>query len=156
VSLAARVLEQIIKHGEVTRGWLGIEPQELTPELAQSLAVEESGVLIRALVESGPADRAGIMAQGRRRRDRRKAHARHAGAARAHRRARAGSTSKVSVWRDRKIVDVDGNGRQAPPRQVARSSASLPLRGRALRRSGRVGYELPADSVAASSTAAAR
>jgi len=106
VSLARAVLEQIIKHGEVTRGWLGIEPQELTPELAQSLAVESSGVLIRALVESGPADRAGIMAKdvvvaidGKPTRDTPALLARIAELA-------PGSTSKVSLWRDRKIVDV--------------------------------------------------
>ena len=61
VSLARAVLEQLIKDGEVTRGWLGIEPQELTAEIAQALAIESGGVLIRSLVQNGPADRAGML-----------------------------------------------------------------------------------------------
>ena len=72
VSLARTVLEQIIKNGEVTRGWLGIEPQDVTPEIAQALALDNAGgVLIRTLVQNGPADRAGIQRARRRRRDRR-------------------------------------------------------------------------------------
>jgi serine protease DegQ len=36
VSLAKSIMEQIVKTGSVTRGWVGIEVQELTPELAES------------------------------------------------------------------------------------------------------------------------
>ena len=58
------MLEQIIRDGEVTRGWLGIEPQELTPELASALTLANSdGVLIRGVMKSGPADRAGVLAR---------------------------------------------------------------------------------------------
>ena len=61
VSLARSVLEQIIKDGEVTRGWLGIEPQAVTREVAQALALDQNeGVLIRTLQRDGPAARAGI------------------------------------------------------------------------------------------------
>ena len=64
VSLARTVLEQIIKDGEVTRGWLGIEPQDLTPELARALALDRvDGVLIRGVLKNGPADRAGMQAR---------------------------------------------------------------------------------------------
>src|SRR6266581_2183448 len=64
VSLAKSVLEQIIRDGEVTRGWLGIEPQELTPEPATAFALNDaSGVLIRSVMKSGPADRAGMQAR---------------------------------------------------------------------------------------------
>jgi serine protease DegQ len=59
VSLARTVLAQIIKEGEVTRGWLGVEPQPLTRGTAQALA-RTDGVLVRALQRDGPADRAGI------------------------------------------------------------------------------------------------
>jgi len=59
VSLARSVLGQIIKEGEVTRGWLGVEPQAITREAAQALA-RTDGVLVRALQRNGPADRAGI------------------------------------------------------------------------------------------------
>ena len=61
VSLARTVLSQIIKDGVVTRGWLGVEPQALTREAAQALALARTdGVLVRALQPDGPADRAGI------------------------------------------------------------------------------------------------
>ena len=61
VSLARTVLAQIITEGEVTRGWLGVEPQALTREAAQALALARTdGVLVRALQRDGPADRAGI------------------------------------------------------------------------------------------------
>ena len=61
VSLARTVLEQIIRDGEVTRGWLGIEPQEITPEPAAAFSLQNvSGVLIRGVLKNGPADRAGL------------------------------------------------------------------------------------------------
>jgi len=61
VSIARNVLEQIIRDGEVTRGWLGIEPQELTPEIASALTLQNvKGVLIRGVLKDGPADRAGV------------------------------------------------------------------------------------------------
>jgi serine protease DegQ len=64
VSIAKDVLEQIIRDGEVTRGWLGIEPQEITPDLATALALPSAdGVLIRMVLKSSPADRAGMLAR---------------------------------------------------------------------------------------------
>ena len=62
VSIARNVLEQIIRDGEVTRGWLGIEPQELTPDIAAAFAMQNvDGVLIRGVLKNGPADRAGLL-----------------------------------------------------------------------------------------------
>ena len=61
VSIARPVLELIIRDGEVTRGWLGVEPQELTPEIAVAFALQDvDGVLIRGVLKNGPADRAGL------------------------------------------------------------------------------------------------
>jgi serine protease DegQ len=61
VSIARTVLEQIIRDGEVTRGWLGIEPQELTPEIAVAFQLQNvEGVLIRGVLKNGPADHAGL------------------------------------------------------------------------------------------------
>ncbi|HEY5307364.1 MAG TPA: trypsin-like peptidase domain-containing protein [Casimicrobiaceae bacterium] len=61
VSLARTVFEQIVRDGEVTRGWFGIDPQSLSPEGAQSLQVPRGeGVLIRATQHGGPAEQAGI------------------------------------------------------------------------------------------------
>jgi len=60
VSTAKMVLEQIIRSGAVTRGWIGVELQPLTPALAESfkLAAPE-GAIIGGVLRNGPADKAG-------------------------------------------------------------------------------------------------
>jgi serine protease DegQ len=61
VSLARSVMEQIVKTGGVTRGWVGIEVQELTPELAESFKLGSTdGALIAGVMRGSPADKAGI------------------------------------------------------------------------------------------------
>jgi serine protease DegQ len=61
VSTARSVLEAIIKHGQVVRGWIGIESQDITPELADSFGLgRSSGAIIAGVVRNGPADRAGV------------------------------------------------------------------------------------------------
>ncbi|OHC67761.1 MAG: 2-alkenal reductase [Rhodocyclales bacterium GWA2_65_20] len=61
VSLARSVMEQIIKTGTVTRGWIGVEVQEISPELAESFRLAGTdGALIAGVMRSGPADNAGI------------------------------------------------------------------------------------------------
>jgi Do/DeqQ family serine protease len=61
VSLARDVMEQIIKNGSVTRGWIGVEVQEITPELAESFRMPSAeGSLIAGVMRGGPADKAGI------------------------------------------------------------------------------------------------
>ena len=63
VSTAKKVMEQIIQNGAVTRGWVGIAVQELTPELAESFKLKDTmGVLIAEVVRGSPADKAGIKA----------------------------------------------------------------------------------------------
>ena len=59
--LARAVMNQIIKHGEVRRGRLGIEMADLTPELAKKLGVNTLDGAVLAVVQPGsPADKAGI------------------------------------------------------------------------------------------------
>ncbi len=61
VSIARNVLEQIVATGEVTRGWVGVEIQEVTPELAESFGLPEAGgALIAGVLRDSPAERAGI------------------------------------------------------------------------------------------------
>jgi serine protease DegS len=61
VKLAESVMHQIITHGRVVRGWLGIAGQEVTPQLARSFQLKEvKGILISGVLEGGPADNAGI------------------------------------------------------------------------------------------------
>ena len=61
VSLAKQVMEQIIRQGSVTRGWIGIEAQDITPELAESFRLKEvRGSLIAGILRNSPAERAGL------------------------------------------------------------------------------------------------
>ncbi|MCX7150467.1 MAG: Do family serine endopeptidase [Rhodocyclales bacterium] len=61
VSLAKNVMEQIVRNGGVTRGWVGIEIQEITPELAESFKLGGTqGALIAGVMRGSPADKAGI------------------------------------------------------------------------------------------------
>jgi Do/DeqQ family serine protease len=61
VSTAKQVLESIVKDGQVTRGWIGVEPNDLTPELAETFGIKSSdGVIITGVLQSGPAALAGI------------------------------------------------------------------------------------------------
>jgi len=59
--LAANVMKQIIESGHVERGWLGIEAQDLTPQLAESFGLKDThGMLIAGVLRGGPADTAGV------------------------------------------------------------------------------------------------
>ncbi|WP_027800438.1 Do family serine endopeptidase [Paraburkholderia dilworthii] len=61
VSTARSVLESIITTGSVTRGWIGVEPQDVTPEIAESFGLDQkSGAIVAGVLKNGPADRAGI------------------------------------------------------------------------------------------------
>ena len=61
ISIAKNVLDSIVRDGKVTRGWIGVEPNELTPELAETFGVKASeGVIITGVLQNGPAALAGI------------------------------------------------------------------------------------------------
>ena len=108
VTLARSVLEQIIRDGEVTRGWLGVEPQDVTADIALALALDRpDGVVIRGVQRGGPADKAGISPRdvvveiaGRPTRDTAALLARIAELA-------PGSTAKVVVVREKQPVNLD-------------------------------------------------
>ncbi|MDR1848515.1 MAG: trypsin-like peptidase domain-containing protein, partial [Zoogloeaceae bacterium] len=61
VSSARAIMEEIIEKGQVIRGWIGVEAQELTPELAESFGLSNTeGALIAGVVRNGPAEAAGV------------------------------------------------------------------------------------------------
>mgnify|MGYP000043454744 CR=1 FL=1 len=61
VSTAKQVMEGIVKDGRVTRGWIGVEPNELSPELMETFGVKaKAGVLITGVLQNGPAAVAGV------------------------------------------------------------------------------------------------
>ena len=61
VTTVKTVMEAIIRNGQVVRGWIGVEPQDITPELAESFGLQKSsGTIIAGVLKGGPADKAGI------------------------------------------------------------------------------------------------
>jgi serine protease DegS len=61
ISMAKGVMTQIIEQGHVVRGWLGIEAQDMTPQLAESFSLPFAhGMLINGVMRDGPADKAGL------------------------------------------------------------------------------------------------
>jgi Do/DeqQ family serine protease len=60
VNMAKKVIADLVKKGKVTRGWLGVGIQPLTPELAKSFGVSAEGVLVNQVMPKSPAENAGI------------------------------------------------------------------------------------------------
>ena len=62
INLVKQVMESIIQSGSVTRGWIGVEPQNVSPELAESLGLSKDtrGVLLSGVLDQGPGDRGGL------------------------------------------------------------------------------------------------
>jgi S1-C subfamily serine protease len=61
VDVAKDVMEGLIKRGQVTRGWIGIEPRDLNSEIVEMLRLPDNkGVLITGVLRNGPADKAGL------------------------------------------------------------------------------------------------
>ena len=60
-STARSVMASIVQDGKVTRGWIGVEPRELSPELAETFGLKQaSGVIITGVLQNGPAAQAGV------------------------------------------------------------------------------------------------
>ena len=63
VTTARQVVDSIVKQGGVVRGYIGVEPQDLTPEIAEAFQIpRREGAIIAGLVRGGPADKAGVKA----------------------------------------------------------------------------------------------
>ena len=61
VDTARQIMEALIRGGSVRRGWIGVEPRDLSAELAESLALPtKTGVLITGVLQDGPAARGGL------------------------------------------------------------------------------------------------
>jgi S1-C subfamily serine protease len=61
INMASRIADELRTSGRVSRGYLGIYPQTLTPELAESLDIAgQTGILIAEVVEDTPAEKAGL------------------------------------------------------------------------------------------------
>ncbi len=61
VSTARQVMDSLIREGRVTRGWIGVEPRDLTPEIAETFNLQtREGVLITGVLRDGPAAQGGL------------------------------------------------------------------------------------------------
>ncbi|NBY27055.1 MAG: PDZ domain-containing protein, partial [Betaproteobacteria bacterium] len=61
VTTAKTVMQDILKDGQVTRGWIGVEPNELSADLAETFGIKtRTGVIITGVLQNGPAAQAGI------------------------------------------------------------------------------------------------
>jgi len=115
VSMAKSVLEDIIRHGRVIRGWIGIDGHSLTPDIARRFRLRSlEGVYITALFRNGPAHRAGalpgdilVAVNGRKVRDPREAMLAIAG-------QRPGSKVKLDLLREGRPVSVEAEVAETP------------------------------------------
>ncbi|MCA6216905.1 trypsin-like peptidase domain-containing protein [Ideonella sp. B7] len=61
IDLARQVMNGLVRDGQVTRGWIGVQPRDLDPEFAQNFKIPVSeGVLITGVLQDGPASQAGM------------------------------------------------------------------------------------------------
>ena len=61
IDLAREVMQSLVDHGRVVRGWVGVEPRDLTPEITEALGLgSTTGVLITGVLQNGPASTAGM------------------------------------------------------------------------------------------------
>jgi serine protease Do len=60
INMARKVMDDLVKRGKVTRGWLGVGIQPLTLELAKSFGLSGEGVLVNQVMPKSPAEAAGI------------------------------------------------------------------------------------------------
>ncbi|NDB12674.1 MAG: PDZ domain-containing protein [Betaproteobacteria bacterium] len=61
VSTVRNVVDQIVATGSVTRGYIGVEPQDITPEMAEAFKLpRREGAIIAGLLRNGPAEKAGV------------------------------------------------------------------------------------------------
>lgn len=59
---ALKIMQEIIETGTVSRGWLGIEPQDITSDLAKAFNLDSTkGIIIASLIPNGPAGQAGLL-----------------------------------------------------------------------------------------------
>lgn len=118
-NMARRVMEQLIKEGKITRGWLGVSIQEVTPELAKQFGVENSkGALVTDIFRGSPAERAGLKRgdvivefNGRAIKDVETLRNMTA-------QSELGSTVKLKVMRDRKPIFIDAIIAELPKESV--------------------------------------
>jgi serine protease DegQ len=117
---ARGVMEGLVKDGRVVRGWIGVEPRDLTPDLAESLRLPvKSGVLITGVLQDGPASSGGIRPGDVVTKIGGKAVANTAELLNVVAALSPGSDAPIAVQRGDKALDVTVKVAQRPVRQAA-------------------------------------
>jgi serine protease DegQ len=118
---ARMVMEGLIKDGRVVRGWIGVEPRDLTPEMADTLRMPvKSGMLITGVLQEGPASSGGMRPGDVVTRIGQKAVANTAELLNAVAALPPGSEAVIAVQRGDKSVDLTVRVAQRPPRPSPR------------------------------------
>jgi len=118
---ARMVMESLIKEGRVVRGWIGVEPRDLTPEMADTLHLPvRNGVLITGVLQEGPASTGGIKPGDVVTRIDRQPVSNTAELLNAVAALPPGTDAVVAVQRGDKSIDVTVKVAQRPPRQAPR------------------------------------
>ena len=118
---ARQVMESLIRDGKVVRGWIGVEPRDLTPDIAETLRLPvKSGVLITGVLQDGPAGSGGIKPGDVVVRIGSKPVANTAELLNAVAALPPGSDAAIALQRGDKALDVTVKVAQRPPRQVRR------------------------------------
>jgi S1-C subfamily serine protease len=118
---ARQVMESLIRDGKVVRGWIGVEPRDLTPDIAETLRLPvNSGVLITGVLQDGPASSGGIKPGDVVVRIGSKPVANTAELLNAVAALPPGSDAAIALQRGDKTMDVTVKVAQRPPRQVQR------------------------------------
>ncbi|MGH8120162.1 MAG: Do family serine endopeptidase, partial [Gammaproteobacteria bacterium] len=61
INLALSIMEQLLQHGQVQRGYLGVQVQDLSPDLAEAFGLkQQSGAVVNRIMENSPAAKAGL------------------------------------------------------------------------------------------------
>ncbi len=113
-------MESLIKEGRVVRGWIGVEPRDLTPEMADTLRLPvRSGVLITGVLQDGPASAGGMQPGDVVTRIGETTVANTAELLNAVASLAPGSNAAIAVQRGDKVVAVNVKVAQRPPRRQA-------------------------------------
>jgi serine protease DegQ len=117
---ARQVMENLVKDGRVVRGWIGVEPRDLTPDMAETLRLPvKSGVLITGVLRDGPAGAGGLQPGDVVVRIGERAVGNTAELLNAVAALPPGSNAAIGVQRGDKALEVAVKVAQRPPRQQA-------------------------------------
>jgi serine protease Do len=126
-NMAKRISTELLAKGKISRGWLGVSIQPLTPELAKSFgAKNDKGVLIADVVPDSPAARAGLRSGDIVMEFEGKKMEAPGDLQRAVGLTEPGAAAKVKVWREQSERSVEIKVGEAPEEREVRAGGSRP------------------------------